>query len=117
MGYDDAYRAFDSTLRQAKTLSDSIAGRPAGDAMVDGSILFARMVIQANSLSLILPPIDRSVPGVDISSCAAITRNLVETFLVLFDRWLEDVPPSVRSFRDLFWNYHKKKSRLKYSTS
>lgn len=113
MGYADAYRAFESTLRQAISLSGSIGGRSGADSMVDGSSLFARMVIQAHSLSLLLPPIDRPVQGLDISSCASITRNLVETFLVLHDRWLEEVAPNVRRFRDLFWNYHQKKEEIR----
>jgi len=108
MGYEDAYRALTSTLQQAKELSGSITGRVADDATVDGSILFARMVIQAHSLKKILPEVDRPVQGVDISSCASITRNLIETFLVMHYRWLENVAPNVRKFRDLLWHYHQR---------
>lgn len=113
MGYEDAYRALLDTLQQATELSGSIAGRVADDVMVDESILFARMVIQAHSLKKILPDVDRPVQGLDISSCASITRNLVETFLVLHDRWLEEVAPNVRRFRDLFWSYHQKKEEIR----
>ena len=107
MGYSDAYGAFEQTLQQVTELSGSIAGKVADDATADGSILFARMGIQAYSLKLILPPISRRVECIDLCSCASITRNLVETFLMMHYLWLDRVAPNVRLFRVLVWQYHQ----------
>ena len=108
MGYAGANRALTSTLQQAKELSGSIAERKADGATADGTILFARMVIQAHSLKKILPDVDRPVQDVDISSCASITRNLIETFLVMHYLWIEKVAPNIRRFRVLLWRYHQR---------
>lgn len=107
MGYSDAYGAFEQTLQHAMALSNSVAGRVADDATVDGTKLFARMGIQAYSLMLILPPISRRVECVDLCSSAAITRNLIETFLMMHYLWLDRVPPNVKQFRVLVWKYHQ----------
>lgn len=107
MGYVEAYGAFEQTLQQAMALSNSVAGRVADDATVDGTILFARMGVQAYSLMLILPPISRRVECVDLCSCAAITRNLIETYLMMHYLWLDRVPPNVQRFRVLLWRYHQ----------
>ena len=65
-------------------------------------------MIQTHSLKKILPEADRPVQGLDISSCASITRNLIETFFVLHYRWLENVAPNVKKFRNLLWHYHQR---------
>lgn len=113
MGYSGAYGAFKQTLQQAMALSNSVAGRAADDATVDGSILFARMGVQAYSLMLILPPIDRRAECVDLCSCASITRNMIETFLMMYYLWIETVDPNVQRFRLLLWRYHQRVEEIR----
>jgi len=113
MGYSDAYGAFEQTLQQVTELSGSIAGKVADDATADGSILFARMGIQARSLKKILPDVDRPVQDVDISSCASIARNLIEIFLVIQYLWIEKVTPNVQRFRVLLWRYHQRVEEIR----
>jgi len=81
------------------------------------SYIFTKLIMHAQAILLVRPNLERQLDKYesdiwDISSLAALTRAIVDSYYVFFYLGLDQANEDELEFRFYLWNYHSEKQRF-----
>lgn len=109
--YREQRAMFRQAIARMKTISKGTAGlMSTGDRMFWASVLFTRLMVAAQSIAVITPPLEPKAHW-DFSAVASLSRNFIECYFVFHFLCLGEISDDERHARFLMMHIHDNFSR------